>query len=142
VKDWFTYLAVHGGDWRSVTLEDVAGFVAWLRLPPQARDGTVAVLSTGRAFGRQREPQARGVGVVLRGSRPPRHRVDGAAGHLALMSLPTLRLSRKRLRHYIDDAERGGDQQLIELFRRAQAASRKGAEEGKKLLAERLNHCG
>jgi len=27
-----------------VTLEDVASFVAWLRLPPQGRDGTVAVL--------------------------------------------------------------------------------------------------
>ena len=43
------YLAGHGRDWRSVTLEDVAGFVAWLRLPPQALvvDGTVlAVLPT------------------------------------------------------------------------------------------------
>lgn len=46
LKDWFTYLAGHGRDWRSVALEDVAGFVAWLRLPPQARDGTVAVLPT------------------------------------------------------------------------------------------------
>lgn len=46
LKDWFMYLAGHGRDWRSVTLEDVAGFVAWLRLPPQARDGTVAVLPT------------------------------------------------------------------------------------------------
>jgi hypothetical protein len=44
LKDWFLYLAGHGRDWRSVTLEDVAGFVAWLRLPPQARDGAVAVL--------------------------------------------------------------------------------------------------
>ena len=25
-------------------MEDVAGFVAWLRLPPEARDGKVAVL--------------------------------------------------------------------------------------------------
>ena len=46
LKDWFVYLAGHGRDWRSVTLEDVAGFVAWLRLPPQARDGAVAVLPT------------------------------------------------------------------------------------------------
>jgi integrase/recombinase XerD len=46
LKDWLTYLACHGLDWRSATLEDVAGFVAWLRLPPQARDGKVAVLST------------------------------------------------------------------------------------------------
>jgi integrase/recombinase XerD len=44
LKDWFTYLARHGLDWRSVTVEDVAGFMAWLRLPPAARDGTVTVL--------------------------------------------------------------------------------------------------
>jgi hypothetical protein len=35
-----------------------------------------------------------------------------------------------RLQTYIDDAGRGGDQQLVELLRRAQAASRQGAEEG------------
>jgi integrase len=46
LKDWFVYLASRGVDWRSVTLEDVAGFVGWLRLPPQARDGKVAVLPT------------------------------------------------------------------------------------------------
>jgi integrase/recombinase XerD len=44
LKDWFTYLAGHGLDWRSATLEDVAGFVAWLRLPPEARAGKVVVL--------------------------------------------------------------------------------------------------
>ena len=44
LKDWFVYLSGHGLDWRSVTVEDVAGFVAWLRLPPAARDGMVAVL--------------------------------------------------------------------------------------------------
>ena len=44
LKDWFTYLARHGRDWRAVTVEDVAGFVAWLRLPPEGRDGKVAVL--------------------------------------------------------------------------------------------------
>ena len=27
-------------------MEDVAGFVAWLRLPPEGRDGKVAVLPT------------------------------------------------------------------------------------------------
>ena len=46
LKDWFTYLDGHGRDWRSATLEDVAGFVAWLRLPPRARDGKVSVLPT------------------------------------------------------------------------------------------------
>lgn len=46
LKDWFCYLAVRGLDWQSVTVEDVAGFVAWLRLPPGGRGGTVAVLPT------------------------------------------------------------------------------------------------
>jgi hypothetical protein len=40
------YLNRHSVDWRTARLEDVAGFVAWLRLPPQARDGRVAVLPT------------------------------------------------------------------------------------------------
>jgi len=46
LKDWFTYLGGRGLDWRAATLEDVAGFVAWLRLPPAAREGKVAVLPT------------------------------------------------------------------------------------------------
>ncbi|MFN2494635.1 MAG: tyrosine-type recombinase/integrase [Pseudonocardiaceae bacterium] len=44
LKDWFAFLNRHGLDWRAVTLEDVAGYVAWLRLPPAARDGRVVVL--------------------------------------------------------------------------------------------------
>jgi integrase/recombinase XerD len=44
LKDWLTYLGGRGLDWQCATLEDVAGFVAWLRLPPAARDGKVAVL--------------------------------------------------------------------------------------------------
>jgi len=44
-----------------------------------------------------------------------------------------------RLETYIEDAEREGDKDLAEFFRRAQEASRKGAEQGKKLLAERLS---
>src|SRR6266540_2670936 len=46
LKDWWAYLSRHGRGWQSVTLEDVAGFVAWLRLPPEARDGRVQVLPT------------------------------------------------------------------------------------------------
>ena len=46
LKDWFTYLAARRRDWRTATLEDVAGFVAWLRLPPKVRDGKVVVLPT------------------------------------------------------------------------------------------------
>lgn len=43
-----------------------------------------------------------------------------------------------RLESYIDDAERAGDSDLADFFRRAQGASRKGAEEGKALLRQRL----
>lgn len=46
LKDWFVYLGGVGLDWREVSLEDVAGFVGWLRLPPAARAGKVAVLPT------------------------------------------------------------------------------------------------
>jgi hypothetical protein len=44
-----------------------------------------------------------------------------------------------RLETYAADAERGGDQELAEFFRRAQAESRKGAEQGKQLLVARLS---
>lgn len=43
-----------------------------------------------------------------------------------------------RLEIYIQDAERSGDAEAVELFRKAQADSRKGAEQGKALLAARL----
>lgn len=33
LRDWFVFLAGQGLDWREVRLEDVAGFVAWLRRP-------------------------------------------------------------------------------------------------------------
>ena len=44
LKDWFVFLTGRTMDWREVRLEDVGEFVAWLRLPPPARDGRVAVL--------------------------------------------------------------------------------------------------
>lgn len=43
-----------------------------------------------------------------------------------------------RLQTYIEDARRDGDDELAELFERAQAASRKGGEQGKELLRARL----
>jgi hypothetical protein len=43
-----------------------------------------------------------------------------------------------RLETYIADAERDGDNEVADLFRKAQADSRKGAEEGKRLLAQRI----
>jgi hypothetical protein len=43
-----------------------------------------------------------------------------------------------RLETYIQDAERDGDSELADFFRRAQETSRKGAEQGKALLAQRI----
>ncbi|MFI9029815.1 hypothetical protein [Streptomyces sp. NPDC053560] len=44
-----------------------------------------------------------------------------------------------RMESYIQDAEREKDTELAELFRKAQADSRKGAELGKQLLGSRLS---
>jgi hypothetical protein len=43
-----------------------------------------------------------------------------------------------RLEDYIQDAERDGDNDLAEFFRKAQHESQKGAEQGKELLKSRL----
>jgi len=43
-----------------------------------------------------------------------------------------------RLETYVQDAQRDGDDELAELFRRAQEHSRRGGEEGKRLLQSRL----
>jgi hypothetical protein len=44
-----------------------------------------------------------------------------------------------RLETYIQDAERDGDSDLAGFFRRAQDASKRGAEQGKDLLRQRLS---
>jgi hypothetical protein len=44
-----------------------------------------------------------------------------------------------RLEQYTADAEQAGDSELADFFRRAQGESRKGAEQGKQLLASRLD---
>jgi hypothetical protein len=43
-----------------------------------------------------------------------------------------------RLDTYAQDAERDGDSELADFFRRAQSESRKGAEKGKELLRQRI----
>jgi hypothetical protein len=43
-----------------------------------------------------------------------------------------------RLETYIQDAEREGDNELADFFRKAQHESQKGAEQGKSLLKSRL----
>ena len=44
-----------------------------------------------------------------------------------------------RLEDYIQDADRDGDSDLAEFFRKAQADSRKGGEQGKEMLKSRLS---
>jgi hypothetical protein len=44
-----------------------------------------------------------------------------------------------RLEQYAQDADREGDQELVQLFRRMQEHSRKGGEECKRLLRQRLD---
>jgi hypothetical protein len=43
-----------------------------------------------------------------------------------------------RLETFVQDAERDGDSELAEFFRRAEGESRKGAEQGKELMKSRL----
>jgi hypothetical protein len=43
-----------------------------------------------------------------------------------------------RLETYIQDADRAGDSELADFFRRAQTESRKGGQQGKELLKARL----
>jgi len=44
-----------------------------------------------------------------------------------------------RLEIYAADAQRRGDTELADFFRRAQTESRKGAEQGKRMLRARLD---
>jgi hypothetical protein len=44
LKDYWIFAGQRELDWREVRLEDIAEFVAWLRLPPAGRAGAVAVL--------------------------------------------------------------------------------------------------
>jgi len=44
-----------------------------------------------------------------------------------------------RLETYVQDADRNGDSELAELFRRAQGESKKGADQGKAMLRKRFS---
>jgi hypothetical protein len=44
-----------------------------------------------------------------------------------------------RLETYVQDADRDGDSELAEFFRRAQAESKKGGDQGKSMLGKRLS---
>jgi integrase/recombinase XerD len=50
LKDYFSFLAQRGLDWREVRLEDLGEFVAWLRRPPALRAQNVSVLSVVEVF--------------------------------------------------------------------------------------------
>jgi hypothetical protein len=45
----------------------------------------------------------------------------------------------QRLQTYIDDAQRSGNEQLVDFFKKAQAESRKGADLGKDMLRTMLS---
>jgi hypothetical protein len=47
-----------------------------------------------------------------------------------------------RMEQYVQDAERDGDSELADFFRRAQEASRRGGEQGKDMLRKRLGGGG
>ena len=68
LSDFFSYLQIRDLEWTEVRLEDLGRFVAWLRLPSEARTGQVASLPwvEGALSSFDREPQALRVGVVLR----------------------------------------------------------------------------
>ena len=78
-------LVAHRRDWRTAMLEDVAGFVAWLRLPPKVRDGKVVVLPTVEhhcsvaSVNRKLAALTSFCGIPC----PARRRVGGAVGHHA-----------------------------------------------------------
>jgi integrase len=50
LRDWFDFLDRVGLVWLAVRLEDVGRFVAWLRLPPTARDGRVVALPSANGY--------------------------------------------------------------------------------------------
>lgn len=50
LRDYFAFLEQRGLEWSAVRLEDLGGFVTWLRLPPGARDGRVVALPTATPF--------------------------------------------------------------------------------------------
>ena len=45
-----------------------------------------------------------------------------------------------RLETYIQDAQREGDQELVDWFRKMQENSRRAGDQGKQMLAHRLQH--
>jgi len=68
------------------------------------------------------------------------HRHQGPGLRLRLIWFTEQCLSNVlRLETYIQDAERDGDNELANFFRRAQSESRKGVEQGKEQLRKRLS---
>lgn len=98
MTDWLTYLDRHGVDWRAARLEDVAGFVAWLRVPPQARDGLVSVLPTVEPFCSASSVNRKlGVDVLLRVPCSPWRKFVGVADHDGSRRLVAVVLRRRRI---------------------------------------------
>src|SRR5690606_24227109 len=101
---------------------------------PRARDGFPVSRTGGRAPREHREKEARmSSGTETGGVTGTQDKDYNLIWYVEACLSNALRLD-----SYIQDAERAGDTEVADLFRKAQADSRKGAELGKDLLRARL----
>ena len=110
LKDWFTYLTGHDLDWQVVTVEDVAGFVAWLRLPPAGRDGKVAVLPTVESHCSAASVNRKLAALTSFCEFHARHGVVSLAGLLATMQPAGHRGSATSYKPFLHHVTRSGPQ--------------------------------
>ena len=76
LKDWFAFLQLHRLDWRRVQLEDLGGFLAWLRLPSRVRDGRRSMGAPRTAADNRRSGRAPRRTTLCRASRPVARQPD------------------------------------------------------------------
>jgi hypothetical protein len=93
-------------------------------------------MTLGRSWVARRRSRRRGEAAwSQRAARPPVRRKD----YNIIWFTEQCLSNALRLETYVQDAERDGDSELADFFRRAQAESRKGGEQGKQLLTSRLS---
>ena len=94
--------------------------------------GGVAGAASHRAQSRSEE-------AAWRRRRPARSQVRRTEHYNIIWFTEQCLSNALRMEQYAQDAERDGDNELAEFFRRAQGESRKGGEQGKALLKSRLS---
>ena len=102
--------------------------------PPSARRGTRLAPGGGAVLARAMDTEANNDSQRDR----PRHRNSRQRLQPDLVHRKCLN-NALRLETYVQDAQRQADSELAEVFRKAQADSRKGAEVGKQMLRKRLS---